>query len=644
MMGAIVYAQDCPKITIDPATKQVYVVACNTGSTLSSGTISSGVVNTLTTTGLILSWVQKQYTETPKKLGSFTRISGKNICPQIFVNDSTKDIQVVPCGESLQAEKVEDLNNVSEIDTSTGSVLQNDTKKNQSVDTPPAVSNLSEFEQALAWMYANGLTKYTTEKDYRPDDALLREEAAKMFAKAYQVFGYNVKVMKNQQCEFSDEDQFNLELVGNIMDSCHWGLFKGTDDRKFLPKKALRKSEATAVLVRMLEGKLSYEKVNPWWTNYYQKAFLLWITTIDNINTYDKLQNRKEIALMLWRFKGIQENKNKDKRLKQLERSDTHSASGLKLDNWEADLNKVLGDIDFEKDPELIEAISWMHDEWLTKFSTIDKYLPSEVLTRVQAAKVFDIFSTALGREVNDGLLPNACVYSDITALSKEDLLHVQNVCKKGLMHGVDGKFSPDGEMLKSQFMVILVRLFDKNTVVSTKTGPWWQGYFQKARELWLVDISDVNTFDKPIRRYEVALFLYRFNVRYNIVNNINTNSVDKQLVTTIDKTKTTKDGKQQIDAYVDMSLFRLNDLDLAYLYVFDTRYKVVKTLRREYIDNAFVWYGDVFDLIDNKKLGTVNLIIRNNTLISGVMRIGEKNYVLEKKDWVDAYFTVIEQ
>lgn len=181
----------------------------------------------------------------------------------------------MPCGESLQAEKVEDLNNVSEIDTSTGSVLQNDTKKNQSVDTPPAVSNLSEFEQALAWMYANGLTKYTTEKDYRPDDALLREEAAKMFAKAYQVFGYNVKVMKNQQCEFSDEDQFNLELVGNIMDSCHWGLFKGTDDRKFLPKKALRKSEATAVLVRMLEGKLSYEKVNPWWTNYYQKAFLL---------------------------------------------------------------------------------------------------------------------------------------------------------------------------------------------------------------------------------------------------------------------------------------------------------------------------------------------------------------------------------
>lgn len=142
-----------------------------------------------------------------------------------------------------------------------------------------------------------------------------------------------------------------------------------------------------------------------------------------------------------------------------------------------------------------------------------------------------------------------------------------------------------------------------------------------------------MNTFDKPIRRYEVALFLYRFNVRYNIVNNINTNSVDKQLVTTIDKTKTTKDGKQQIDAYVDMSLFRLNDLDLAYLYVFDTRYKVVKTLRREYIDNAFVWYGDVFDLIDNKKLGTVNLIIRNNTLISGVMRIGEKNYVLEKKD-----------
>ncbi|MEI8008496.1 MAG: hypothetical protein WCI00_03600 [bacterium] len=38
----------------------------------------------------------------------------------------------------------------------------------------------TEFEQALAWMYDNGLTKYNNENDYRANDGLTREEAAKI--------------------------------------------------------------------------------------------------------------------------------------------------------------------------------------------------------------------------------------------------------------------------------------------------------------------------------------------------------------------------------------------------------------------------------------------------------------------------------
>ena len=38
----------------------------------------------------------------------------------------------------------------------------------------------TEFEKALSWMYANGLTKYSNKTDYRADDGLTREEAAKI--------------------------------------------------------------------------------------------------------------------------------------------------------------------------------------------------------------------------------------------------------------------------------------------------------------------------------------------------------------------------------------------------------------------------------------------------------------------------------
>jgi hypothetical protein len=39
---------------------------------------------------------------------------------------------------------------------------------------------MSEYEQALARMFANGLTKYSDPEAYRPHDFLTREESAKI--------------------------------------------------------------------------------------------------------------------------------------------------------------------------------------------------------------------------------------------------------------------------------------------------------------------------------------------------------------------------------------------------------------------------------------------------------------------------------
>ena len=45
-----------------------------------------------------------------------------------------------------------------------------------------------EIDKALYWMYNNGLTKYDNLTGYRPDDPLLREEAAKIIGQAYVIF------------------------------------------------------------------------------------------------------------------------------------------------------------------------------------------------------------------------------------------------------------------------------------------------------------------------------------------------------------------------------------------------------------------------------------------------------------------------
>ena len=59
------------------------------------------------------------------------------------------------------------------------------------IEEPPVLINNepkdleTEFSEALAWMYANWLTKYDNKEDYRMFDLVSREEASKIIWQAY---------------------------------------------------------------------------------------------------------------------------------------------------------------------------------------------------------------------------------------------------------------------------------------------------------------------------------------------------------------------------------------------------------------------------------------------------------------------------
>lgn len=65
-------------------------------------------------------------------------------------------------------------------------------------------------------------------------------------------------------------------------------------------------------------------------------------------------------------------------------------------------------------------------------------------------------------------------------------------------------------------------------------TTPRWKNYFEKAQDLGMIGPADAVTFENPITRYEVALFLYRFKVKYQILQNMNSDLVQNQVVSTV--------------------------------------------------------------------------------------------------------------
>jgi hypothetical protein len=502
----------------------------------------------------------------------------------------------------------------------------------------------TEFADALAWMYANWLTKYNNKDDYKMYDLVTRQEASKIIWQAYNALWYT-DITKNSSCDFSDSAMFDSTLAPHIANVCKWWLFKWSNG-KYLPYDNLTKAEAMAVLLRMFEWKMSYELQIPWRENYYTKGKLIWLTNIEDINKFDKNLTRYEIGLMVYRLKNIATNQ-------QLKTMALNLLWQVKNNNttWTMDsntitenLNTLIWWIDPYKDPELLEAIYWMFDNWLTIHNNPSEYRPFDTLNKAAAAKIFDKFSTMLGMSSNEAFLQNQCEFTDISSLDSATQQHIINVCRKWIIKGNNNLFYPGTELNKSHFVVSLIRMFQWKDL-DEDVDPRWQNYFNEAKDLGLVSPWDVITFENNISRYEVALFLYKFNIKYKMLNNLNNSRITDEIISTVPGSISTwTNWKQKSNVYLDSNLLKKWSFDIWYVETFWTRYKIVKSSESTYFTENFVWYGDVFDLATDEKLGTINFVVSNGYVVESTIRFEwENNYKIIPVEWTSAYYLIEE-
>ncbi|MDR0650478.1 MAG: hypothetical protein LBG59_03590 [Candidatus Peribacteria bacterium] len=154
-------------------------------------------------------------------------------------------------------------------------------------------------------MYQNGLTMYATSSEYRPSDLLTREESAKIVGQLFEVLGFEKKE-KGLNCSFVDASTFDPTLVSHIQDVCRRGIFRGNDKtQEYMPHDKLTKGQILAVLIRILEGKMSNETNVPRWIEYYVKARIVKLTKEANLLSIEAPITRYEMALLIYRFKNL---------------------------------------------------------------------------------------------------------------------------------------------------------------------------------------------------------------------------------------------------------------------------------------------------------------------------------------------------
>ncbi len=524
------------------------------------------------------------------------------------------------------------------------------------VTTTTLNTTWTEFERALSWMYANGLTKYDNKTEYRMYDPLTREEAAKMFSEAYNVLWYT-KETKNTNCDFKDKWIFNPELVPFIQNVCQRGIIKWFNNN-YMAQKELTRPEAMAILIRMFEWKASFEDQHPRWSDYYIKWRALGLTTLEN-NWFEKEISRYEIALYIYRLQTIAN----DASLKLQSQQTLQNLTGI-VQTWSTTpqtetetsselaqkFSAIANSISVENDPELQEAIRWMHDNWLTSFSTIWEYKPFEVLTREQSAKIFDIFAKTFdfSQEKLIWTLPTECQFKDLSKADQTLTSHIQNVCKMDILKWWNQIFDPKTTLTKGQFITALIRLVEGKKLDETK-NPRWTSYYQKALDMGIVGPADAITFDSPITRYEVALFLYRFRVKFQLINNLNTNTLENMIFNTVSWTIQTTwwlfswETPEAIkaDIFIDTNLLQNTNFDIWYIEIFNAKYKVIKTSTETYFSKNFVWYWDVYDIGTDQKIGTINFIVSNRIILEWTARIDTTNYTISQVPNTTAYYQI---
>jgi S-layer homology domain len=158
-----------------------------------------------------------------------------------------------------------------------------------------SIVSASSFTPVLDWMYSNGLTKYSTESDYRPSDQVTRGEIAKFFVKYAE---YKKMSKGSNTCSFNDIGGYDSTLIPFITQACEYGLMKGSQGN-FRPNANLTEAEAVTVIARTMFG-LQNENGNPRWSEYYNIASTYNIISGRDVWALDRKATRATVGTWLY--------------------------------------------------------------------------------------------------------------------------------------------------------------------------------------------------------------------------------------------------------------------------------------------------------------------------------------------------------
>lgn len=85
-------------------------------------------------------------------------------------------------------------------------------------------------------------------------------------------------------------------------------------------------------------------------------------------------------------------------------------------------------------DPALQEAIYWLHDIGVTRYTDINDYRPFDPISRQEAAKMYVTFRYALGIQTTASVAEAQCQFTDLINADQTLVPYIQQACSIGIL------------------------------------------------------------------------------------------------------------------------------------------------------------------------------------------------------------------
>lgn len=285
----------------------------------------------------------------------------------------------------------------------------------------------------------------------------------------------------------------------------------------------------------------------------------------------------------------------------------------------------VYWDADVSEDPEYIEALNWMYDKWLTMFKDSSAYRPFDKLTREEAAKIIWKFykeNMSWAKKWNQ-----SCEFSDSWEMNTSLSPYIKESCQMWLFGWWAGKFFPRLSITKAQTITVLVRMFDDKKL-DELTTPRYRSYYNRALELSLTKEKNIKNLEWYVTRYEVAILMYRFNIKYKLSQSNTINFPKDEIISFLSWNSIYDQSWNKVwKSYIDINKLTDGNIDKANIDLFWDKYKIVKRKIDTYNNskNNFARFWEVYDMND-KYLWTINFLVINWTINEWFIRFAKDN------------------